>query len=351
MSLAEATGEGVNSVVSISFESFSESQPSQFHYAVSHINSRRPVFQGLEAAWFVGVLEDFERLTHIRVMAFCLLQDQVHLLLEVPPRPPTRPEESELFALLERSRSRGGPMVQAIRRQLEFSRTAANEAHAQRVLDRVFSRMYDLGWFMKSIKQDFAQWYNSLTDRRGVLWESRYQSVLTGGTPIELVSIAGALDWLALYEGEQPRRSGGSSSTFFEAFGKNPSFEPKIRFLVAHALGTSPDLISNQEARRRYGRWIFGRKRNGFGLESIRSIVQECQAAGNRAARTAGTPGSEGAFPPWIRLAACLTAEPLSAKRLTNEVSKLLGQIRDSGLGFEQDDLLHGRFTEEDNVD
>lgn len=337
--------------MSISFESFSASNASQFHYAVSHILDRRPVFQGLEGAWFVGVIEDFERLTHIQVLAFCLLQDQVHLLLEVPPRPPTRPEESELFAHLERSRSRGGPMVQAIRRQLEFSRRAANEAHAQRVLDRVFSRMYDLGWYMKSIKQDFAQWYNCLTDRRGVLWESRYQSVQTGGTPVELVSIAGALDWLAMYEGEQTGMSRGSLSTFFEAFGNNPSFEPKIRFLVAHALGTSPDLVSNQEACRQYGRWIFGRKRNGFGLESIRDIVEKCRTAENRPTRISGTPCSGGAFPPWIQLAACLAAEPLSAKRLTKGVSKLLEQIRDSGLGFGRDDLVLGRCSEGGSAD
>lgn len=39
-------------------------------------------------------------------------------------------------------------------------------------------RMWDLGRFMKMVKQQFTNWYNGRNGRRGTLWEARYKSVL-----------------------------------------------------------------------------------------------------------------------------------------------------------------------------
>ena len=39
-------------------------------------------------------------------------------------------------------------------------------------------RMWDLGLFMKTLKQRFSSWYNKKHNRCGTLWEARYKSVL-----------------------------------------------------------------------------------------------------------------------------------------------------------------------------
>jgi hypothetical protein len=38
--------------------------------------------------------------------------------------------------------------------------------------------MWDLGEFMKALKQRFSRWFNTRHDRRGTLWEERYKNVL-----------------------------------------------------------------------------------------------------------------------------------------------------------------------------
>ena len=42
-------------------------------------------------------------------------------------------------------------------------------------------RMYDLGMFMKALKQQFTRWYNKREGRKGTLWEARYKSVVIEG--------------------------------------------------------------------------------------------------------------------------------------------------------------------------
>ena len=39
-------------------------------------------------------------------------------------------------------------------------------------------RMWDLGKFMKTLKQRFTTWYNKCNGRKGTLWEDRFKSVL-----------------------------------------------------------------------------------------------------------------------------------------------------------------------------
>jgi len=54
-----------------------------------------------------------------------------------------------------------------------------NGREAYQVLREQFTnRMWNLGLFMKTLKQRFTTWYNKRNGRRGTLWEARYKSVL-----------------------------------------------------------------------------------------------------------------------------------------------------------------------------
>jgi hypothetical protein len=44
--------------------------------------------------------------------------------------------------------------------------------------EKYLSRMWDLGKFMKYLKQHFSRWYNKTHNRKGTLWEERYNSSL-----------------------------------------------------------------------------------------------------------------------------------------------------------------------------
>ena len=55
-------------------------------------------------------------------------------------------------------------------------------------------RMYDLGEFMKALKQQFTRWYNRRTGRCGTLWEARYKSVVVQGAGHPLLTMAAYID-------------------------------------------------------------------------------------------------------------------------------------------------------------
>jgi putative transposase len=69
-------------------------------------------------------------------------------------------------------------------------------------MERWFSIMWDLGRFIKVLKQRFTQWYNRRQPghRKGTLWEERYRSVV--------VESGLALQAMALYIDLNPVRAG-----------------------------------------------------------------------------------------------------------------------------------------------
>ncbi|MFC5050068.1 transposase [Rubritalea spongiae] len=71
--------------------------------------------------------------------------------------------------------------VGMVREQLELlaaSTTEAGRLAYQELRERYTRRMWDLGHFMKTLKQRFSSWYNKKHQRKGTLWEARYKSVL-----------------------------------------------------------------------------------------------------------------------------------------------------------------------------
>ena len=95
-------------------------------------------------------------------------------------------------------------------------------AEAQRiggdVLDRLraryLARMWDLSEFMKTLKQKFTLWFNRKHDRIGVLWESRFKSVVVEGDWNSLLKVAAYIDLNSVRagmaegdEGKQPEKA------------------------------------------------------------------------------------------------------------------------------------------------
>lgn len=65
-----------------------------------------------------------------------------------------------------------------IKQLLERLRQGGAAAAAEELKAKYTSRMHDLSFFMKGIKQRFTQWFNGHHGRRGTLWEGRFKSVL-----------------------------------------------------------------------------------------------------------------------------------------------------------------------------
>ena len=117
-----------------------------------------------------------ENFTGCRVLAYCLMSNHVHLLLEVPPMAEGGLSDEEL---LQRMRALHNEVaVVAVAKRLGELRKAGRDAAARELHESITYRMHDLGEFMKALLQRFSRWFNTHHQRTGVLWESRFKSVL-----------------------------------------------------------------------------------------------------------------------------------------------------------------------------
>jgi len=162
-----------------------------FFHITSRVVDRRFIMADLVVLeFFVELMRRVEIFCGVRILAFAVLSNHFHILLEVPQRREISEEE-----VLERLAALDGPKkASARRRQWELWRQAGLEDRVQCDLARLRARMYDLSEYCKTLKQRFTQWYNRRTGRSGTLWEGRFQSVLIEGVGHALRTVAAYID-------------------------------------------------------------------------------------------------------------------------------------------------------------
>ena len=177
-----------------------ESVAHPVYHCVSRIVDRRFIFGDAEKEFFLKNLRRYERLCGVRVLTHCVMDNHFHILVEVPRRPEVLPDEAQLIGLI--GESLGSEVAQRLTHQLERWREQNNEPAIRKELERWYAQMWDLGRFMKMVKQRFSCWYNrSRPERRvGTLWESRYRSIL--------VECGQTLQAMAFYIDLNPVRAG-----------------------------------------------------------------------------------------------------------------------------------------------
>ena len=105
------------------------------------------------------ILEAFSNIYHIRVIAYCLLDNHFHLVLTVQ-KTDLDPEDIERrFALLQQQNKRR-------RKWQEY------------LLERTHERFTDLSWFMWEINKRLATRFNRIRGTKGHFWGGRYKSKL-----------------------------------------------------------------------------------------------------------------------------------------------------------------------------
>jgi putative transposase len=169
-----------------------------YYHCVSRVVDRRFILGDDEKGRFLHLVRFYERFSKVRVVAYCLMSNHFHILVEVPKRPNEQPSEAWLIEHVRRCY--GENTAFALEINLAQSRKQAGEEAAQKILAGWFARMWDVSAFMKSLKQRFSQWFNKNSKRRGTLWEDRFRSVL--------VESGAALGTMATYIDLNPMRAG-----------------------------------------------------------------------------------------------------------------------------------------------
>jgi len=245
---------------------------------------RRLAFGQKEKEQFRTYMRMYENFSGCRVLAYCLMGNHVHMLLEVPPLPAGGLSDNELLQRLRAIYNR--PAVAVVAKELAELRQQvkaglADESLVREVHARYTYRMHDLGEFMKTLLMRFSRWFNTKHERTGALWESRFKSVL--------VEDGLAARTMAAYIDLNPVRAGMVEdpadyrwSSYGEAIGGGPRGNGKkaraglVRAFMAHK-GCNADAGYNADA----SQWA-GRVANDYrmillveGEEKLREVVGE----------------------------------------------------------------------------
>ena len=150
-----------------------------YYHCISRVVNREFVLGAEEREQFVEMMRCYGHFCGVRVLTYCVLSNHFHLLLAVPRRPAELPGDAELLA---RAKVVFSPQeLGTLCWKLAHWRKDGAHAELAALREKVCRRMWDLGFFMKGLKQRFGAWFNRRSGRRGTLWEERFKSVLVEG--------------------------------------------------------------------------------------------------------------------------------------------------------------------------
>jgi REP element-mobilizing transposase RayT len=214
-----------------------------FYHCISRVVDRKLVFGPAEKEKFRTFMRMQEKFTGCRVVAYCLMCNHFHLLLEVPPVPVDGLSDE---ALLERlSAIYGEAFVAEVAKELAESRDKVRDGLAEesvvvaRIHERFTYRMHDLSEFMKTLVQRFTQWFNRTHCRVGNLWEDAFKSVIVEDG-MAAKTIAAYIDLNPVRAGMVKHPEDYRWSSYGEAIGGGPRGNGKraraglVRAVMAH---------------------------------------------------------------------------------------------------------------------
>ena len=142
------------------------------HHLVSRIAHRVYFLKESERMDFLDIVLRAAEFAGVRLIGWCVMSNHFHLLVYLPTAVVVDAAEVlRRYGILKGAAAATGmaSQIAAWRRSGE-----AGESQVLEWLDRQRSRMYDIGEFMKIVKQWFTEEYNRRHSHKGTLWEAAY---------------------------------------------------------------------------------------------------------------------------------------------------------------------------------
>ena len=160
------------------------------YHVVSRIVDRNFRLDDAEKEIFRGMMRRAEAFCGVRVLAYAVMSNHFHLLVEVPE--PVEVDETELIRRM--TVLYGRPYVANTERQWKEWRGTGAAYLVEEQQNKLRARMCDISAFVKTLKQRYSMSYNGRHDRRGTLWEDRFKSVLIENSAGAKAAVAAYID-------------------------------------------------------------------------------------------------------------------------------------------------------------
>lgn len=169
------------------------------HHLLNRIAHRVFFLKDDERNDFLAMMLRVAEFTGIKLLGWCIMSNHFHILVFLPER--VEVDEKEIVRRIGVLKGKKGADAFVAMLSTLRARDACGEANAQRLLAQQRRRMYNVGSFMKILKQWFTEEYNRRSSHVGTLWESTYID-----RPVEF-SRSG-MEHVLAYVGLNPIRAG-----------------------------------------------------------------------------------------------------------------------------------------------
>ena len=293
-----------------------------FYHCISRIVDRRMVLGPDEKEKFRALMRVYERFSGCRVTAYCLMDNHIHLLLEVPPMAPGGLSDRQLLDRLSALYGASSAKVAEVAHELAEARHRvadglADEQIVGRIHARYTYRMHDLGEFMKGLLQRYTQWHNGRHERSGRLWEDRFKSVIVEDGAAAR-AVAAYIDLNPVRAGMIEDPAGYRWSSYGEATGGGPRGQGRtaraglVRAWGAHQGMEADAGLWNERVARAYRAVLMGqaaektRETVAMDGSGVRRVLRKGMAAGEARRLQALAVEGEAAAPAGVPLATVL---------------------------------------------
>lgn len=143
------------------------------HHLISRIAHRVYFLGEDERSEFLDLIFRAAAFCGLEVIGWCIMTNHFHVLVYLPmPEDLSEEELIRRYGVLkgEKAANRFEHEIQRLRRQGE-----SGEAMAAEKFEALRRRMYNVGEYMKIVKQTFTEMYNSRKDHAGTMWEAVYK--------------------------------------------------------------------------------------------------------------------------------------------------------------------------------
>ena len=168
-------------------------EPDTLHHITSRIAHRVYFLKDEERDDLLGIVHRAAVFSGLKLLGWCIMTNHFHLLVYLPPKADI--DENEVirrYGALKGEIAKKN-IIEAI---AGWRKTGeSGEMLVKKWIDEQKRRMYNVGSFMKIVKQWFTEDYNSRNGHKGTLWESSYHDCIV---PMKTREMAQRLGYIHL---------------------------------------------------------------------------------------------------------------------------------------------------------
>ena len=220
-------------------------EPETVHHLVSRIAHRVYFLKDEERDEFIDMMRRTAEFCGIELIGWCIMTNHFHILAYLP-----KPQQLDEEEILRRyGMLKGQAAASALSTTFDAWRREgeSGEKRVKEELEKISGRMYDIGSFMKILKQWVTMEYNRRYSHKGTLWESAYYDRVIG---LSSSKIAECLGYIHL----NPIRAAASDSfdgyfwSSYTAFVRgNPLAEKGMRFVYGEDISRDEIVCNHNE--------------------------------------------------------------------------------------------------------